>query len=129
MGLDLLELRSVRKMDFGGLHNVKSIYKSSVATGIAGLSVPSFALTVITLLRGMTSGTIIACTGFKKFVEKDVVLQTDQSELVTTVLGEASQTVSVATDALQMEATTGTRQGRSKTRPLCGGVKVGHRLA
>jgi Carboxypeptidase regulatory-like domain len=52
----------------------------------------------------------ITATGFRKFVEKDVVLQADQSELINTVrqLGETSQTVSVTAEGVQVDTTTGT---------------------
>jgi hypothetical protein len=52
----------------------------------------------------------VTATGFKKFVEKGVVLQADQSELVNTVLqlGETSQTVSVTAEGVQVDTTTGT---------------------
>jgi hypothetical protein len=66
-------------------------------------------------------------TGFKKFEEKGVVLQADQSELVNAVLqlGEESQTVSVVANAIQVDTTTGTvsqviDQGRVNDLPLNG---------
>jgi hypothetical protein len=69
----------------------------------------------------------IAATRFKTFVEKGVILQADQSEIVNAVLelGEESQTVSVAANAIQVDTTTGTLsqvidQGRVNDLPLNG---------
>ena len=52
----------------------------------------------------------ITAPGFKNFEEKDVVLRANQSESINAVLqlGEASQTVTVSANALQVNTTTGT---------------------
>jgi hypothetical protein len=69
----------------------------------------------------------IAAPGFRNFVERGVILQADRTEIVNVVLalGEASQTVSVAANAVQVDATTGTLsqvidQGRGDDLPLNG---------
>ncbi len=52
----------------------------------------------------------VIAPGFKKFDEKDVVLQANQSASINAVLqlGETSQSVTVAANALQVNTTTGT---------------------
>ena len=69
----------------------------------------------------------VVASGFKKFEVKGVVLQADQSQLVNAVLqlGEASQTISVAANAIQVDTSTSTvshviDQGRVNDLPLNG---------
>lgn len=69
----------------------------------------------------------VVAAGFKKFEVKEVVLQADQSAQINAALqlGEASQTISVAANAIQVDTSTSTvsqviDQGRVNNLPLNG---------
>lgn len=61
-------------------------------------------------LRPSGYSIVISASGFKNFVEKNIVLQANQSETIDAVLevGTTSQTISVDADAVQVDTSTST---------------------
>jgi hypothetical protein len=88
--------------DVTAIRSTTAVASSVKTNGSGGYVFPS-------LLPGDYSLTINA-PGFKTYQEKSIVLQANQSEAFNAVLqiGEASQTVSVTADAVQVNTVTGT---------------------
>lgn len=61
-------------------------------------------------MRPATYSITVAASGFDKYVQKDLLLQANQSVTrnITLQLGSASQTVTVSTDSQQVDTSTGT---------------------